>query len=90
MKVVTAAAGRRDAYQLPIALAEAELLQSHVTDLYVPDFIAPSLIKLSQEHESEFLSRVVSRHQPALSSRLVHCSKSLFLAYIFQSFLFNY
>ena len=70
MKVVTAAAGRRDAYQLPIALAGQSFFNP-MSLIYMADFIAPSLVKLADEYESEFLSRVVSRHQPALSSRFV-------------------
>ena len=32
MQIVTAAAGRRDGYQVPVALSEAGLLAAHVTD----------------------------------------------------------
>ena len=32
MQIVTAAAGRRDGYQVPVALAEPGLLAANVTD----------------------------------------------------------
>ena len=43
MGIVTAAAGRRDGYQVPVAFAEAGLLAAHVTDQYLPDALQPLL-----------------------------------------------
>jgi glycosyltransferase involved in cell wall biosynthesis len=72
MSFVTAAAGRRDNYQVPIALAEADLLACHVTDAYAPDNLIPLLYGLGGIGE-----RVLRRHNPALPSRLVHPSRRL-------------
>ena len=79
MGIVTAAAGRRDGYQVPVALAEAGLLSSHVTDLYLPDQLQPFLQELAQRSGSEQLRAVCMRHHPQLPSRLVHCSRRLLL-----------
>ena len=45
--IVTGAAGRRDDYQLPLALFENNLLENHVTDFYLPDFSKYFLTTLS-------------------------------------------
>ena len=71
-KLVSAAAGRRDDYQVPIALAEAGLLASHVTDFYTPDALA-HLLRQFGDHGS----RLLRRHSPMLPSRLVHPSARL-------------
>jgi len=72
MPFVTAAAGRRDYYQVPIALAEGGLLASHVTDAYASDNLIPLLCKLGEIGE-----KVRRRHNPKLPSRLVHSSRRL-------------
>ena len=72
MRFVSASAGRRDDYQVPIALAEAGLLASHVTDVYVPDALLPLL-----RHLGFSGSRLLRRHSPLLPSRLVHPSARL-------------
>ena len=41
MQIVTAAAGRRDGYQVPVALSAAGLLAAHVTDRYLPMLCNP-------------------------------------------------
>ncbi|WP_411870138.1 glycosyltransferase family 4 protein [Vulcanococcus limneticus] len=71
-KLISAAAGRRDDYQVPIALAEAGLLASHVTDVYMPDALVPVLRQLGARG-----SRLLRRHSPQLRSRLVHPSARL-------------
>lgn len=72
MKYVTAAAGRRDNYQVPIALVETGLLARHVTDAYAPDFLVPML-----EVCGSFGEKVLRRHHSQLPSRLVHPSRRL-------------
>ena len=72
MKYVTAAAGRRDNYQVPIALAETGSLARHVTDAYAPDFLVPML-----EVCGSFGEKVLRRHHSQLPSRLVHPSRRL-------------
>src|ERR1700726_3743351 len=42
-KAVVAFAGARDAYQVPLALAEAGLLERLVTDRYLPSWFGPLL-----------------------------------------------
>jgi len=72
MRFVTAAAGRRDNYQVPIALADAGLLASHVTDAYAPDLLVPVL-----KHCGVFGEKILRRHNINLSSCLVHPSRRL-------------
>ena len=72
MNFVTAAAGRRDDYQVPIALCEANLLAYHVTDFYVPDPYVPLLRRFGAKGQ-----RVLKRHHPHLPSRLVHANRRL-------------
>jgi glycosyltransferase involved in cell wall biosynthesis len=71
-QLVTAAAGRRDDYQVPIGLAEAGLLASHVTDVYAPDALVPLLRRLGSRG-----SRLLRRHNSLLPSHLVHPSVRL-------------
>jgi len=72
MRFVTAAAGRRDNYQVPIALANAGLLASHVTDAYAPDLFVPVL-----KHCGTFGEKILRRHNIDLPSCLVHPSRRL-------------
>lgn len=72
VQIVTAAAGRRDDYQVPIALATVDLLACHVTDVYAPDVLEPLLGRLGSHGR-----RILRRHSPLLPSRLVHCSGRL-------------
>ncbi len=72
MSFVTAAAGRRDNYQVPVALAEAGLLACHVTDAYAPDRLVPLLHRLGPIGE-----KALRRHNLGLPSRLVHLSRRL-------------
>lgn len=74
MKLVTGSAGRRDDYQVPIALAEAGLLAKHVTDAYAPDLLAPFLKRLGSKGQM-----ILRRHTSGLPSRFVHVSGRLAL-----------
>lgn len=74
MKFVTGAAGRRDDYQVPIALADAGLLSRHVTDVYAPDLLMPLLGQLGA-----WGLKARRRHSAGLPSRLVHVSRRLAL-----------
>ena len=86
MRIVTAAAGRRDGYQVPVALVEAGLLERHVTDLYLPDWLEPLLVKRVQRSGAGALSGLSRRHHPQLSSRWVHCSRRLLFTQLAQRF----
>ena len=79
MGIVTAAAGRRDGYQVPVALAEAGLLDAHVTDRYLPDFMAPFVGALSRNSGIRALEGLARSHHDQLPSQLVHCSRRLLL-----------
>ena len=79
MGIVTAAAGRRDGYQVPVAFAEAGLLAAHVTDQYLPDALQPLLERFAKGGALEQLRQLSRRHHPQLPSRLVHCSRRLVL-----------
>jgi len=82
MKFVTAAAGRRDDYQVPIALAEAGLLGCHVTDFYVPDVLVPLLENMGHQGQ-----RLLRRHTSKLPSRLVHASRRLAMRHLAGSLI---
>ncbi len=84
MGIVTAAAGRRDGYQVPVALSEAGLLASHVTDQYLLDGLQPLFERVANVGASEQLRRLSRRHHPQLPSRLVHCSRRLVLTQLAQ------
>ena len=84
MQIVTAAAGRRDGYQVPVALSDAGLLAAHVTDQYLPDALQPLLERVSKVGALEQLRRLSRRHHPQLPSRLVHCSRRLVLTKLAQ------
>ena len=79
MGIVTAAAGRRDGYQVPVALAEAGLLDAHVTDRYLPDSIAPFVGTIAQSSGIRTLEGLARSHHSQLPSQLVHCSRRLLL-----------
>lgn len=81
-KLVSASAGRRDDYQVPIALAEAGLLASHVTDVYMPDALVPLLGQIGARGK-----RLLRRHSPLLPSHLVHPSARLALRKAAATFL---
>ena len=68
MGIVTAAAGRRDGYQVPVALAEAGLLAAHVTDQYLPDAWQPLLERFAQAGAFKQLRPLSRRHHPQQSS----------------------
>lgn len=74
LKIVSAAAGRRDGYQVPIALAEAGLLACHVTDAYAPDRLVPLLKGFGPIGQ-----KILLRHSINLPSHLVHPSSRLAL-----------
>lgn len=74
LKIVSAAAGRRDGYQVPIALAEAGLLACHVTDAYAPDRLVPLLKRLGPIGQ-----KILLRYSINLPSHLVHPSSRLAL-----------
>ena len=84
MQIVTAAAGRRDGYQVPVALSDAGLLAAHVTDQYLPDALQPLLERVSKVGALEQFRRLSRRHHPQLPSRLVHCSRRLVLTKLAQ------
>jgi len=66
--------GARDAYQVPLALAEADLLEQLVTDWYCPDMLA----RVAS-------SRIAKRRGSGLSSRLVSWTpKAVLRHYIAQ------
>jgi glycosyltransferase involved in cell wall biosynthesis len=67
---VAAFAGARDAYQVPIALQEAGLLKTLVTDFYSPldRSILRNVVRLLP---SSFQSKLSRRFSPALPSRVV-------------------
>ena len=79
MGIVTAAAGRRDGYQVPVALAEAGLLDAHVTDRYLPDSIAPLVGTIAKRTGVRPLEGLARSHHDQLPSQLVHCSRRLLL-----------
>lgn len=79
MGIVTAAAGRRDGYQVPVALAEAGLLDAHVTDRYLPDSIAPLVGTIAKRTGIRPLEGLARSHHDQLPSQLVHCSRRLLL-----------
>ena len=79
MGIVTAAAGRRDGYQVPVALAEAGLLDAHVTDRYLPDAIAPFVGTIARSSGIRLLEGLARSHHAQLPSQLVHCSRRLLL-----------
>ncbi|QFZ92686.2 glycosyltransferase family 4 protein [Synechococcus elongatus] len=73
-RIVTAASGRRDNYQVPIALAEANLLERHITDQYLPDALLPFIPALGSLGH-----KLVRRHSGQLPSAQVYCSRRLAL-----------
>lgn len=73
-KIVSAAAGRRDGYQVPLALAEVGLLACHVTDAYAPDRLVPLFKRFGLIGQ-----KILLRHNINLPSRLVHPSSRLSL-----------
>ena len=77
MGIVTAAAGRRDGYQVPVALAEAGLLDAHVTDRYLPDSIAPLVGTIAKRTGIGPLEGLARSHHDQLPSQRVHCSRRL-------------
>ena len=86
MGIVTAAAGRRDGYQVPVALAEAGLLERHVTDQYLPDWLEPFVAESAKRSGAGVLSALSGRHHPQLPSQRVHCSRRLLLTKMAQRF----
>jgi glycosyltransferase involved in cell wall biosynthesis len=64
-------AGARDAYQVPIALQEASLLKTFVTDFYSP-LDRPFLRNAVRFLPSSLQSKLSRRFSPNLPSRLVH------------------
>ena len=86
MGIVTAAAGRRDGYQIPVALAEAGLLECHVTDQYLPDWLHPLVAESAKRSGASSLSALSRRHHPQLPSRRVHCSRRLLFTKLAQRF----
>ena len=79
MGIVTAAAGRRDGYQVPVALAEAGFLDAHVTDRYLPDSIAPLVASIAKRTGIRPLEGLARSHHDQLPSQRVHCSRRLLL-----------
>jgi len=68
-KFVCAFRGRRDSYQVPVALAEAGLLDQFITDAYAMPWVK-TLAKLG--HQS-VRAKVNFRFEPGLPAELVRC-----------------
>jgi glycosyltransferase involved in cell wall biosynthesis len=69
-RFVTAAAGSRDFYQIPLALHEAGLLERHVTDFYTPD---AAIAVLGRRYP-----KLGRRHRPDLpSSRVANTPRAI-------------
>lgn len=67
--VVTAAAGARDSYQVPIALYENQCLLYHVTDFYTPSFLYAPLSRLRKRFaNTKIFDQLLRRSTPLLSS----------------------
>ena len=84
MGIITAAAGRRDGYQVPIALAQSGLLAAHITDHYLSDSLVPLFSKLAQNQKNQIFATSLKRHHPDLPSLVVHCSRRLMLTKVAQ------
>ena len=84
MKIVTAASGRRDSYQVAIALYQAQLLQSHVTDFYLPDKFLP-VVQASYCSRLQLFHKLSQRNSSLLPSQYVHSSRRLVFTRFFQS-----
>ena len=83
MGIVTAAAGRRDGYQVPVALAEVDPLAAHVTDQYLPDALQPFLERF--EGWSFRATPPTQQTAPfAAAVALAHCSRRLVLTKLAQ------
>lgn len=83
-KAVTVFAGGRDQYQLAIALAEKNLLQAHVADVYFPGdrkWFQQSLGRIFSE------ATIQKRFRPQLPSRNVHISKQSLAATLLKAAL---
>ncbi|MGQ4274884.1 glycosyltransferase family 4 protein [Terrihabitans sp. B22-R8] len=76
MRFITAAAGSRDLYQIPLALQEAGLLERHVTDFYTPDAVLSAfgtfVPKLERRHRSGLPSSAVMSTPAAILRQLRH------------------
>ena len=68
-KYVCAFRGRRDYYQAPLALAEAELLDSFITDVYAGGTVRA----LSKGLPSRLRDKVLSRRRTGIPDRQVRC-----------------
>lgn len=66
---VCAFRGRRDAYQVPLALQEAGLLDQLITDAYA----YPTVRSLAKFAPSRFQEKVASRKEPGIPSEKVRC-----------------
>ena len=85
MGIITAAAGRRDGYQVPIALAQSGLLAAHITDHYLSDAWC-HFSRFANTQRIKFL-QFTKRHHPGLPSSVVHladdsCSQSWLKVFI--------
>lgn len=68
-KYVCAFRGRRDYYQAPLALAEAELLDSFITDVYAGGAVRA----LSNTLPARLREKVLSRRRTGIPDRQVRC-----------------
>ena len=82
--VITAAAGRRDGYQVPVALLEADLLEWHITDQYLPEWLKPAVRTMARGSGVKALARLASRNHPQLPAAKVHCSRRLLFTKLAQ------
>jgi glycosyltransferase involved in cell wall biosynthesis len=75
--VVTAAAGARDSYQVPIALHENNSLLYHVTDFYTPSLLCTPLRRLSRWFaNTKIFDQLLRRSTPLLpSAKTRNCFK---------------
>lgn len=68
-RYVCAFRGRRDAYQAPLALAEASLLDTFITDAYA----YPGMQRLAAVAPGSLRERVLFRHEPGIPNERVQC-----------------
>ena len=81
---ITAAEGNRDSYQFPLALAQANILKKHVTDIYTPDHLK----KYSEYFKKNAIfKKFLSRNNNLLSSESIYTSKRI-VSYLFLKSLF--
>ena len=81
---ISAAEGKRDSYQFPLALAQANILERHVTDIYTPDYLKKYF---SYFKNNAISKKFLSRNHSLLSFEKIYSSKRL-LSYLLIKYLF--